>query len=134
MQIQEIKFSLLSIPTNPTRSSATEIAAGRSDKITTLVVQIKTKSGIEGIGFAYSLQGGGKAMLALGQEDLAPILINENALDNEKLAAKVYWRTQTIGRTGLISKAKLRICPFINYSEDSENLFPLISPTRDGSG
>ena len=59
MQIQEIKFSLLSIPTNPARSSAAEIASGRSDKITTLVVRIKTKSGIEGIGFAYSLSADG---------------------------------------------------------------------------
>lgn len=104
MQIQEIKFNLLSIPTTPARASATEIASGRNDKITTLVVKIRTKSGIEGIGFAYSLQGGGKAMLAIGQEDLAPLIINENALDNEKLASKVYWRTQTIGRTGLVQQ------------------------------
>lgn len=105
MQIQEIKFDLLSIPTNPPRASAKEIAGGRSDKVTVLVARVRTKSGLEGLGFAYSLQGGGKALLALAQNDLAPLLINENALDNERLASKVYWQTQTIGRSGLVPQA-----------------------------
>jgi len=102
MIIENIHFNLLEIPTNPPRASSKETSDGRKDSITTLIASIKTNDGLEGIGYAYSLQGAGKAMYWTGRELLEPIMIGENALNHERLFHKVYWRTQTIGRTGLV--------------------------------
>ena len=44
-------------------------------------------------------------MLALAEDDLAPLVVGEDPLDHERLAAKVYWRLQTIGRRGLVQQA-----------------------------
>lgn len=100
--ITDIQFDLLDIPTTPPRANPKEVSQGRNDRITTLVARVRTSEGLEGIGYAYSLQGAGKAMYWLGKDLLAPLLINENPLDHERLFQKVYWRTQTIGRLGLV--------------------------------
>ena len=36
---------------------------------------------------------------------MAPLVIGENPLDHERLAAKVYWKLQGIGRRGLVMQA-----------------------------
>ena len=44
-------------------------------------------------------------MLALFQDDLAPAVVNEDPLDHESLGHKLYWKTQSIGRGGLVTQA-----------------------------
>jgi L-alanine-DL-glutamate epimerase-like enolase superfamily enzyme len=84
---------------------ATEPASGRLDHVFLLVIHVDTDAGHRGLGFAYSLQGGGRALKALADDDLAPLLLGEDPLDHERLAAKVYWRLQSIGRRGLVAQA-----------------------------
>jgi L-alanine-DL-glutamate epimerase-like enolase superfamily enzyme len=66
---------------------------------------VDTAEGLRGLGFAYTLQGSGRALYATAVDDLEPLVAGEDALDHERLAAKVYWRLQTIGRCGLVAQA-----------------------------
>ncbi|MSR32811.1 MAG: mandelate racemase/muconate lactonizing enzyme family protein [Gemmataceae bacterium] len=104
MKIRQIQANLLEVPTDPPRASPAESRLGRKNTITTLAVQVTTDEDIEGIGFGYSLQGGGKAMKAIVEFDLGPLVLNENPLDPEGLFQKVYWRIQSIGRSGLVAQ------------------------------
>jgi L-talarate/galactarate dehydratase len=78
---------------------------GRLDHVFLLVVHIDTDAGHRGLGFAYSLGGGGRALKVIADDDLAPLLTGEDPLDHERLASKTYWRLQTIGRRGLVAQA-----------------------------
>src|SRR5207253_6963225 len=75
------------------------------DHVFLLLVQLDTDAGLRGLGFAWAIHGGGRAMLAIAEDDLAPLVIGENPLDHERLAAKVYWKLQGIGRRGLVMQA-----------------------------
>lgn len=77
----------------------------RIDHVYMLVVYLDTDAGHRGLGFAYSVNGGGKAMLALASDDIAPLLNGEDPLDHERLGGKVYRRLQGIGRRGLVMQA-----------------------------
>ncbi|MCS6921009.1 MAG: mandelate racemase/muconate lactonizing enzyme family protein, partial [Elioraea sp.] len=80
-------------------------AAARLDHIWMLIVYLDTDAGHRGLGFAYALEGGGRALKALADDDLTPLLVGEDPLDHERLAAKAYWRLQGIGRRGLVPQA-----------------------------
>ncbi|HEY7327762.1 MAG TPA: mandelate racemase/muconate lactonizing enzyme family protein [Gemmataceae bacterium] len=105
MRITRVKSELLHVPLSRPRASPTEAATGRHNHIVVLLVQVHTDADLTGLGFAYALQGSGRAMLALVEDDLAPLVIDEDPLDHERLAMKVYWRLQTIGRRGLVQQA-----------------------------
>jgi L-alanine-DL-glutamate epimerase-like enolase superfamily enzyme len=105
MQITRVVNELLRVPLSRPRASPAEAEAGRLNHIVVLLVHVHTDADLIGLGFAYALQGSGRAMLALAEDDLAPLVVGEDALDHERLAAKVYWRLQTIGRRGLVQQA-----------------------------
>ncbi|MFM7148772.1 MAG: mandelate racemase/muconate lactonizing enzyme family protein [Gemmataceae bacterium] len=106
MKITRIDCDLLQVPLNRPRASPLEHqATGRLNHVVALVAQVHTEAGPTGLGFAYALQTTGRALFATLTEDLAPLLIGEDALDHERLAHKVYWRLQTVGRRGLIPQA-----------------------------
>src|SRR5260370_3282290 len=69
------------------------------------MVYLDTDAGHRGLGLAYTLGGGGRALKVITDDDLAPLVVGEDPLDHERLAAKVYWRLQTIGRSGLVVQA-----------------------------
>jgi L-alanine-DL-glutamate epimerase-like enolase superfamily enzyme len=104
MRIARIASELLHVPLSRPRASPSEASAGRLNHIVVLLVHVHTDAELTGLGFAYALQGSGRAMLALAEDDLTPLVVGENALDHERLAAKVYWRLQTIGRRGLVQQ------------------------------
>jgi L-alanine-DL-glutamate epimerase-like enolase superfamily enzyme len=105
MRITRIVNELLYVPLSRPRASPTEAASGRLNHIVVLLVHVHTQEGLTGLGFAYALQGSGRALLASAEDDISPLIVGENALDHERLAAKVYWRLQTIGRRGLVQQA-----------------------------
>jgi L-alanine-DL-glutamate epimerase-like enolase superfamily enzyme len=118
MRITQIESQLLRLPLDRPISvagkddrgrlslaSTPEPAGARLDHVFLLVVHVDTDAGHRGLGFAYSLQGGGRALKVLADDDLAPLLVGEDPLDHERLAAKVYWRLQSIGRRGLVAQA-----------------------------
>lgn len=78
---------------------------GGPERVAVLLVQLDTDTGLRGLGFAYAVQGTGRALLAAAADDLAPLLTGEDPLDHERLAAKAYWRLQSVGRRGLVAQA-----------------------------
>lgn len=70
------------------------------------VAEVKTDEGIEGLGYAWSIGGGGRAMLTVLKEDLAPVLIGQDPLDHERLWEALYWKAQGYGRHGLAIQAQ----------------------------
>jgi L-alanine-DL-glutamate epimerase-like enolase superfamily enzyme len=105
MRIARIDSQLLHVPLSRPRASPTEAAAGRLNHIVVLLVHVHTDEGLTGLGFAYALQGSGRALLAIAEDDLAPLVVGEDPLDHERLSVKVYWGLQTIGRRGLVQQA-----------------------------
>jgi L-alanine-DL-glutamate epimerase-like enolase superfamily enzyme len=105
MRITRVDCQLLHVPLSRPRASPLEASAGRLNHIVTLLVQVHTDSGLVGLGFAYALQSSGRALLACAEDDLAPLVVGEDPLDHERLASKVYWRLQTVGRRGLVQQA-----------------------------
>jgi L-alanine-DL-glutamate epimerase-like enolase superfamily enzyme len=105
MRITRLDSQLLNVPLSRPRASLAEQATGRLNHIIVLVVEVETDAGLRGLGFAYALQGSGRALLAIAQDDLPPLVLGENALDHERLAARAYWRLQTVGRLGLVQQA-----------------------------
>jgi L-alanine-DL-glutamate epimerase-like enolase superfamily enzyme len=105
MRITNIDCQLLRVPMGRPRASPAEAAAGRLNHVVVLLVRLDTEGGLRGLGFAYALQGTGRGLHAVAVDDLAPLLLGEDAGDHERLAAKVYWGLQTVGRRGLVAQA-----------------------------
>jgi L-alanine-DL-glutamate epimerase-like enolase superfamily enzyme len=105
MRITHADCQLLHVPLTRPRASKSEAAAGKLNHVVVLLVQLDTDSDLRGLGVALLLQSSGKALLALAQDDLAPLLTGEDPLDHERLQAKVYWRFQSIGWRGLVASA-----------------------------
>jgi L-alanine-DL-glutamate epimerase-like enolase superfamily enzyme len=74
----------------------------RHDFVFLLVVMLDTDAGHRGLGHAYALTGGGRAMKAIADDDLAPLMIGEDPLDHERLGTKVARELNGIGRQGLV--------------------------------
>src|SRR5262249_4901194 len=62
-------------------------------------------AGLQGLGFAYALQGGGRAMRVVVEDDLTPLVVGEDPMDHERLWQKAYWGLQSVGRRGLVAQA-----------------------------
>ena len=105
MRITRVDSRIFHVPMTRPRASSMEAAAGRLNHIVTLVVQVHTDDGLVGLGFAYALQSSGRALLAVAEDDLTPLVVGENPLDHERVGSKVYWRMQTVGRRGLVAQA-----------------------------
>src|SRR4051812_12081395 len=104
MRITRFDSQLLHVPL-PARGGPAEATAGRPDRVVVLLVQLDTDAGLRGLGFAYALQGSGRALYAVAADDLAPLVLGEDPMDHERLAAKAYWKLQTVGRRGLVAQA-----------------------------
>jgi L-alanine-DL-glutamate epimerase-like enolase superfamily enzyme len=105
MKIEHADCQLLHVMPARPRASAEEQRQGRLAHTITLLVQLRTDTGLTGIGFAYTLQGTGRGLHFTAVDDIVPLLVGEDPLDHERLEAKVYWRLQGIGRRGLVPQA-----------------------------
>ena len=108
MRITTIESQLLELPLQ--RPVAAAISSGdrgsARQTIFMAIVWVNTDSDLTGLGYAWALVGGGKAMLSVIQDDLAPAIVGEDPLDHERLWQKLYWQTQFIGRHGLVANAR----------------------------
>jgi L-alanine-DL-glutamate epimerase-like enolase superfamily enzyme len=106
MRIIQLESQLLRLPlSRPITSLGGGDAENRLDHIFVLMVYLDTDAGHRGLGFAYTLGGGGRALKVITDDDLAPLVVGEDPLDHERVGAKVYWRLQSIGRAGLMQQA-----------------------------
>jgi L-alanine-DL-glutamate epimerase-like enolase superfamily enzyme len=105
MRITGLDCLLLRVPLDRPITAPGAGERGRLDHVFVLVIHLDTDAGLRGLGFAYALEGGGRALRAVAEDDLAPLVIGEDPLDHERLGAKVYWRLQSVGRRGLVAQA-----------------------------
>src|SRR5689334_15043194 len=70
----------------------------RPEALAVLVVRAETGDGLTGLGFSYAT-GGGRALLALATDEIAPLLAGEDPLNHERVGAKVRYalREQAAG-------------------------------------
>ena len=98
MRITRIQSNLLRVPLDRPITPTV-------DHVFMLLVQFDTDNGLRGLGFAWAIHGGGRAMQVIVEDDLAPLVLGEDPLDHERLASKIYWKLQGIGRRGLVTQA-----------------------------
>src|SRR5262249_55297857 len=106
MRITQLETQLLRLPlSRPITLPSAEDPGSRLDHLFMLIVYLDTDAGHRGLGFAYTLGGGGRALKVLADDGLAPLLLGEDPLDHERLSTKVSWRLQSFGRRGLVMQA-----------------------------
>jgi len=107
MKIESVETHLLEVPLErPIVAAANRRTPGSASKTIFMpVVFLKTDENVTGMGYAWSVVLGGKTMLSALQNDLADMLVGQDPLDHERLWKELYWKTQTIGRHGLITQA-----------------------------
>jgi L-talarate/galactarate dehydratase len=105
MHITRLETHLLRLPLERPITPPDEAGRGGRDFVFALLVHLDTDTDHRGFGFAYTIPGGGRALKAVADDDLGPLVVGEDPLDHERLAAKVYWRLQSIGRLGLVAQA-----------------------------
>ena len=101
MKIRRIGTLALSYKCDPPYMSAAGMQARRGG----LLVEIETDSGIVGIGEAGTGGGPGAVTQAVVEQELAPLLLGEDPLLIEAHWQKMFGRTRTHGRRGIIMNA-----------------------------
>lgn len=87
--------------------SDAKVLTGRQKPMTEiaiLFVEIETRDGQRGLGFSYSKRAGGPGQFAHAHE-IAPVLLDENPSDIQKLWTKLCWAGASVGRSGLATQA-----------------------------
>lgn len=105
MRITHAESQLLRLPLNRPILPMAGDDRGRLDQVFLLVVHLDTDAGHRGLGFAYALLGGGRALKVIADDDLIPLVVGEDPLDHERLFSKVQRRLVGIGRRGLVAHA-----------------------------
>lgn len=103
--IRSIRLYSIIVPLNNSVSDA-KVLTGRQQalkEVSLLVAEIETESGLEGLGFTYTLRTGGPAQFAHAKE-IAPLLIGEDPNDIQRLWNKLSWAGASIGRYGLAAQ------------------------------
>jgi len=98
MILTDLKTDYFRIPLATTLSDSTH---GDMSVFELITVRIRDKDGAEGLGYAYTVHVGGRAIHSLIDDDLKPLLIGEDADRIEALWQKMWWRTHFVGRGGL---------------------------------
>ena len=98
MKIKEVRAELLRMPLpRPMQSgSSSGTKGGPVKNIFMPLAIITTESGISGTGYGWTLLGGASAIKCIIKDDFAPLLVGENALDNERLWTKLNKRLQSV--------------------------------------
>jgi L-talarate/galactarate dehydratase len=109
-RIDHVKVSLVTLPLAVPVSDA-KVLTGRQKPLTEVVfvfAEIRTRDGLEGVGFGYSKRAGGPGIYAHAKE-IAPNLLGEDPSDIQKIFTKLLWAGASVGRSGMTTQA---ISPF----------------------
>ena len=103
MKISQIHTEHFRIPLPVVLSDSTH---GDISNFGLIVTRIETADGLEGMGYTYCVGDiGGSAILAFVRDDLAPLLIGEDAARIERLWERMWWHVHFVGRGGAASFA-----------------------------
>lgn len=105
-RIAWVRLSSVFLPlANPI--SDAKVLTGRQKPMTEiaiLFIEIETRDGQRGLGFSYAKRAGGPGQFAHARE-IAPVLLDENPSDIQKLWTKLCWAGASVGRSGLATQA-----------------------------
>ncbi|MEU6248771.1 mandelate racemase/muconate lactonizing enzyme family protein [Glycomyces sp. NPDC047010] len=105
-RIASVTVSQVVLPLRAAISDA-KVLTGRQKPLTEipfLFAEIRTESGLEGVGYSYSKRAGGDGQYAHARE-IAPELIGEDPSDIQRIWTKLVWRGASVGRSGLAVQA-----------------------------
>jgi len=100
--ITDAKAKLFRVPLKETMSDAKHGAHTHFELIT---VTLRTADGVEGTGYTYTGGRGGKAVLALVEQDLLPFVQGRDALEIDRLYDEMWWHIHYVGRGGITAFA-----------------------------
>jgi L-talarate/galactarate dehydratase len=109
-KIEWIKLSLVYLPLATPISDA-KVLTGRQKPLTEIAFifcELRSRDGIDGIGFGYSKRAGGPGIFAHGKE-IAANLLGEDPNHIARAWQKLMWAGASVGRSGMTSQA---IAPF----------------------
>ncbi len=70
-----------------------------------ITVTVRLADGTEGVGYTYTGGRGGRAVLALIQADLGPLLLGQDGSDIAARFEQMHWHMHYVGRGGVLSFA-----------------------------
>ncbi len=105
-RIEWVRLSSVRLPLAQPISDA-KVFTGRQRPMTEIMMlfaELRSSSGLEGIGFSYSKRAGGPAQYAHARE-VADCLLGEDPNDIGRLYEKVLWAGASVGRSGIATQA-----------------------------
>lgn len=100
--IESIDVQLFAVPLAEVLSDAKH---GDHTHFELLTATVSTRDGVEGTGYSYTGGRGGRAIRAMMQHDLVPILVGRDVGDVEALYDAMQWHVHYVGRGGVASFA-----------------------------
>ena len=101
-QIENIEAQLFRVPLPKVMVDAKHGAHTQFELVT---VTIRTADGLEGTGYTYTGGKGGRAILAVIEDDLSPFLRGRDAGDIDAIYDGMWWHIHYVGRGGITSFA-----------------------------
>lgn len=96
--IASVEARLFHIPLDEVLSDAKH---GDHTHFELVTVAVRLADGSEGTGYTYTGGKGGRAILAMIEADLAPMLLGQDGAKVEALNEAMYWHTHYVGRGGI---------------------------------
>ncbi|WP_068110734.1 mandelate racemase/muconate lactonizing enzyme family protein [Tropicimonas marinistellae] len=93
MKIEKIEVSSYRLPP----SVPWEDATNKVQALEFVMVEMKTSTGLHGVGFTYSVDIGGSAIAELAETYLAPLVIGMDPLDYERILQKLQRQSRRLG-------------------------------------
>src|SRR5437870_1220013 len=94
--IQAVETAYYRLPLEPMGDAG----HGAIDTEELIVVTVRA-GGLAGLGYAYTIGRGGRAIRALIEHDLAPLLVGQDAADVERVWDRMWRALLYVGRGGL---------------------------------
>jgi L-alanine-DL-glutamate epimerase-like enolase superfamily enzyme len=101
-KIEHIEARCWRVPLDETLYDAKHGAHTHFELIT---VRVRLSNGLEGTGYTYTGERGGRAILAVIEHDLQPMLLGQQAAEVEALNAAMGWHLHYVGRGGIAAFA-----------------------------
>jgi len=101
MRIQTASVFVVDIPVETPRTDAIQAFL----KQETIFVELKCDDGSEGLGYSYTIGTGGRAVAAMLETDLLPLLIGEDARRIDAIWQKLFWWTHATSVGAITSLA-----------------------------
>ena len=79
------------------------------DSMEVITATVHTDQGTEGVGFAYTIGRGGRAVKVFLDDEFVPLILGEDPNDIERLWEKMWWGPHWVGRGGVASVAMCAI-------------------------